>query len=114
MDNKAMSFRRILLLINVLVCMAQGIYAQDTEFWFGAPDDSYIHGGCDRPIFLMITTTNQPATVQIFIGPTLRRTVNIPANSFHKKDFTSTSDNTKIPVKSRNAVPRYRRTAWYY
>ena len=28
--------------------------AQDTEFWFGTPDDSNVHG----PTFLLISTTD--------------------------------------------------------
>ena len=76
--------------------------AQDTEFWFGAPDDSNIHGGCDRPTFLLISTTDQPATVQVFLGnmTTPRRTVNIAANSFHKEDFTATEINNGLVENS--------------
>ena len=86
--------KRLLFLFLALFSTISLVNAQDTEFWFGAPDDSNLHGGCDRPIFLMITTTNQPATVKIFIGASLtpRITVNIPANSFHKENFTSAAD----------------------
>ena len=40
-------------------------YAQDTEYWFVAPDASNQHGGCDRPTFIMITTGSEPANVTI-------------------------------------------------
>ena len=85
--------KRLLFLFLIIFTTVSVVNAQDTEFWFGAPDDSYEHGnGGDRPTFLMITTTHLPATVQIYLGSTLRRTVTIPANSFHKENFTSTAD----------------------
>ena len=86
--------KRLLFLLLALFFSISLVKAQDTEFWFGAPDDSNDHGGCDRPTFLLISTTNEPATVQIFIGTSItpRRTVNIPANSYHMENFTTTTD----------------------
>jgi len=92
LNNKPFKLNKILFLFIVFIFFAITATSQDTEFWFGAPDDSNSHGECDRPIFIMITTTNQPATVQIFIGSTLRGTVHIAANSYHREDFTTTAD----------------------
>lgn len=58
-----------IILIALLVLFAQGVFSQiDTVFWFVAPEVSSAHG--DSPIWLRISTLNQPANV----------TVSMPAN----------------------------------
>lgn len=69
-----------------ILCITSGpwqIYAQtDNEFWFTAPEASDNHG--DRPVFIRISTTDQPAGINLRMpaNPSFQPVkANIPANS---------------------------------
>ena len=83
--------RRLIILVLAFFFTISFIKAQDTEFWFGAPDDSYQYNACDRPTFIVISTTNEPARVQIQIGSGTIKTVDIAANSSHIERYTGTN-----------------------
>jgi len=54
------------LLILFYLFLSYYIYSQtDTEFWFAAPDISSNSASFDIPIFIRLSTLNQPATVTI-------------------------------------------------
>ena len=76
-----MNMKRLQLLFSTLFSTISVVKARYTELWFGATDNCYKYGlYCEGPVFLMITNTNQPATVQLFISSALITTVNIHVN----------------------------------
>lgn len=79
--------KKVLILCIALCCAIFKSAAQDTEFWFVAPDASD-KLCCDHPVFLVISNpTENPATVEIRInGGTLvgGAPINIPAGQAEK------------------------------
>ena len=102
--NSSIKISKWFPLLMLTICSILPSYAQDTDFWFAAPDDSNEHGQCDRPTFLMISTSIYSSTVEIYIGGSLRRKVNIPPNSFHRENFISSSDIALVENSIANNV----------
>ncbi len=79
-----------LLLLFIIIFHFFGHGQVDKEFWFVAPDITQNHS--DRPIFLRISTLNQPATVSVTqprnAGNFPEIIVDIPANTTETIDLT--------------------------
>lgn len=86
------NYRWLVITIYTLLLLGTfGANAQiDRTFWFVAPEVSRTHG--DNPVYLRVTTFNQPATVTISIpaNPAFTPvTLSIPANSQERYQFTN-------------------------
>ena len=58
-SNKALRFRKNLLLFILVIGSAMQAYCQDTEFLFAISSDSQQYGfNCDQPAFLMLSILN--------------------------------------------------------
>ena len=76
-----MNIKRLQLLFSILISTISMLKVKNTEFRFGATDDSCKRVlCCEQLVFPMITKTNQSATVRFFFRSTLKTTVNIHVN----------------------------------
>lgn len=101
--------KKLLILVTVLIALTQvKLNAQiDTEFWFAAPDVTAGGSGPfrDRPIFLVISTLDEPAAVVILqpadlsFAPILE---NIPPNSTRQINLTNFLD--RIETRPVNTI----------
>jgi hypothetical protein len=75
----------------LFLCFTKSSFSQiDTTFWFAAPDVSESHG-YDRPIYLRVTSYQQPCVVKISepANPSFPlQTLNIPASTTQSIDLT--------------------------
>ncbi|MDR1103061.1 MAG: IgGFc-binding protein, partial [Tannerella sp.] len=84
-SKRSAGFLCLLLLLFCAAVMPGRVQAQDTEFWFVAPDLYYRSASSplDRPVYFVITAGDLPATVTMtmpaFTGDTVR-TVHVGAN----------------------------------
>lgn len=108
MVNLKNTFLSILFtLTGILFSHAQS----DTEFWFGAPENSFGGGTSinrDRPIYIRVSTFNQEATVTITqpARPAFTpRVQTIPANSTFTFNLTDEIDN--IETKPANTIQNF-------
>jgi len=88
---KPLSFIQILsVFCFILLFLPLSVWSQaDTEFWFVAPEVSSAHG--DRPIYVRLSTHNQPATVTIALPANPSFTpivVNLTPNSLQTVNLT--------------------------
>lgn len=80
----------ITLIAIQTIVFNQSFSQKDTLFWFAAPD--YSNGLGESPVFLNVTSYDNPATVQISIPANIGFTpinVVLTANSFQSIDLTS-------------------------
>jgi uncharacterized protein (TIGR02145 family) len=104
-----MYYSRLLSILLFLFLSANSFAQTDTEFWFVAPEVSK-NGGSnfDIPIYLRITTFNDPATVTVSEPANPGFTpivINIPANGFSTADLSAFLD--VIENKPANTVLNY-------
>jgi hypothetical protein len=93
-----------LLLVSFLLSSAflPVLRAQDTEFWFVAPDitEDIANSRLDIPTFLVVSnSTYQEATVTFTFyngGAIQTETHAVPAGGLYKRDFGSASEIAKI------------------
>ncbi|MEI7662180.1 MAG: IgGFc-binding protein, partial [Bacteroidota bacterium] len=99
----------VILSILFFFILANSFAQTDTEFWFVAPEVSK-NGGSnfDIPIYLRITTFNDPATVTVSEpanGGFTPIVINIPANGFSTIDLSPFLD--MVENKPANTVLNY-------
>ncbi|MDR1723112.1 MAG: FG-GAP-like repeat-containing protein, partial [Tannerella sp.] len=98
---KFLKFVRVGSILFALLFSMTAVKAQDTSFWFAAPDwMKYTYPqSWQQPVYFMITTGDEPATVTMtmpaYLGSTPLRTLSLPANSSQRLIFGSdgTSNN---------------------
>lgn len=87
--------RKLYVLLLFILSIPNLSYAQvDTEFWFAPPSITSGHG--DRPLYVRVSTLDQPATIRIVQparGNAELANFTIGANTTHTIDLTNQIDN---------------------
>ncbi|NSW46341.1 MAG: PKD domain-containing protein [Bacteroidales bacterium] len=99
--------KRIILLVAIaFVCSISNIKAQvGTDFWFAPPNVTEYHNPPNFPIYLLITTLDNPATVTVSMpanGSFTPLVYNLPANSSQRVDLTSVR--SQLETRPTNTV----------
>ncbi|NMC99978.1 MAG: hypothetical protein GYA62_09685, partial [Bacteroidales bacterium] len=98
--------RYLFLSISALLFFYTEIKAQvGTDFWFAPPNVTEYHNPPNFPIYLLITTLDNPATVTISMPANVGFTpivYNLPANSSQRVDLTSVR--TQLETQPTNSV----------
>ena len=109
-NNKMKAIRITLSLWMLLIGFAAA--AQDTEFWFAAPDVTHSHTSGDAPmLFVLSNPTGTPinVTIDMYGGASsgnIAHTVNvtIPANGYYQVDIHSSSGGNLVLGSSKTWV----------
>lgn len=92
--------RRYLLFMGILFCFLSNIKAQDTEFWFVAPDVAETHD--DRPVFFVFSNPNKNVAASVRF--TVQGGVPAPGAAFDTTFVLSPSGYSKIEFNNAHAT----------
>ena len=98
--------RIIFLIAFALICLFSNTKAQvGTDFWFAPPNVTEYHNPPNFPIYLLITTLDNPADVTISMpanGSFIPISLNLPANSSQRVDLTAVR--TQLETRPTNSI----------
>jgi len=95
MKRKRIAYLLIYSCISLLSCLS--VHAQDTEFWFAAPDVSQSND--DYPTRFVFTNPNTTSAAVVLVAGSLTENFSIPAQSSHVITFNdvNTRDHIETP-----------------